>query len=360
MTDSSRGNIDSLHRNVGPKRARMLSALSTLYQPATPTRLRATPSRRAEPPSLPLKPKAWSPAGRRVRVVGVLAVAAALAAVVTAATALGPSGPGQVSAQAILSRAATAMMPKPGQASYRLYRIRIECSRVPECSHANAVYWDANIRGDYFSAVKAVQHAVVVARTYTWVHRTRDGASISVDYYPPPSRRGIHLSRAGIVVTDLSSDLAPFADPALLQHGLKEESFQQPGFRPPAARGGSCTPAVVCRHLREIARENRFFEKVMEIERLGMKWFDGAMTYVVRVRDAPYVVYIDARTYVIRGVTGYSCGTFVSPCSPRFPRFAWSMTLVRERTLPLCAVPRSDRAQILHLHRQLHVCSGRS
>jgi hypothetical protein len=108
-----------------------------------------------------------------------------------------------------------------------------------------------------------------------------------------------------------------------------------------------------------VTQENRLREAMARIETYGMKRFDRAMTYVVQVRDAPYLVYVDARTYVIRGVTGYSCGTFASPCRPRFPRFAWSMKLVRERTLPLCSVPRSDRAQILRFHRQPHVCSRR-
>jgi hypothetical protein len=346
MTDSVRGNIDGLHSNAGPKRTRMLSALSTLYQPATPTRLRATPPRHAELVSLPVKPKAWSLAARRIRVVGLLAVAAALAAVVIAATALDPSGPGQVSAQTILSRAAIAMMPEPGQASYRLYRIHIQCTRVPGCSHAKAVYWDANTRGDYFSAVKAVQHAVVVARTYTWLHRTRDGASLSLDYYPPPSRHGIHLSRAGIVVTDLSSDLGFVGDPTLLRKALRDSSRQAHLV---TVAGWSLS-----------AHWNRLWEAWAGIATYGMKRFDGAMTYVVQVHDAPYLVYIDARTYVVRGVAGYSCGTFVSPCGPHHPRYAWRMKLVRERTLPLCAVPRSDRAQILHFKPHGRVCGGRA
>ena len=359
MTEFYEGNTPTAWGD-GPKRMRMLTALDTLYRPATPSRLCTTLPLQAGQLSLLAKPRTRMLAGHRTRVVVPLAVATFIAAAIVVATALGPSGPSQVSARTILSRAVIAMMPKRGHATYRLYRIHVQCvSPVPGCGHAHAVYWDANIRGDYFSAVKAVQHAVVVTRTYTWVHGTRDGTSVSVDYYPPPSRRGARLSRVGIVVTDLSSDLAPFADPMLLRHGLRKESFQQPPLRPPTGTGGSCTPAVVCRHLREIAREHRFFEYAMEIQKLGTRWFDGAMTYIVRVRDAPYVVYIDARTYAIRGVTGYSCGTFVSPCRPWFPQFAWSMTLVRERSLPFCSVRRSDRAQILHFKPGAHVCGRR-
>ena len=177
------------------------------------------------------------------------------------------------------------------------------------------------------------------------------------DYYPPPSRRGTRLSRAGFLVTDLSSDLAVIADPTLLRIALRHSSQQDHLV---TVAGWSLVPAYnkPSNHPNPPTAKSGSY-KVTGIETYGMKRFDGAMTYVVQVRDAPYLVYVDARSYIVRGVAGYSCGTFVSPCGLHHPRYAWSMKLVRERTLPLCAVPRSDRAQILHFEPHAQVCTGR-
>ena len=111
-------------------------------------------------------------------------------------------------------------------------------------------------------------------------------------------------------------------------------------------------------------------ETWFRIRKLGMRRFDGALTYVVRVKDAPYLVYVDAGSYVLRGVTGFSCGSAKDSCivhqtrfgkgrgssTIRHARFAWRMTFVSERSLPLCLVPHTARTQILRYEGHVHLC----
>lgn len=262
---------------------------------------------------------------RYQRVAGLALVAAVVAVLIGSSILPNSAPPSFASALTILRHSAAALAPAPGTVTHREYSLRVPCAGGFRCPDAVGEVWIANLKGTLLTYqvmrlrdVNGAASLPVAKHTSTVLPGRQGGGSTIATLAPTAWLQSIRAQlgwRKNIEPSEYLqawSSLAEFSD-----YG-----------------------AMTAQSIKQVLKGAERSGKVRRVN------FDGAASYQLRLPEpfpqatsaAVRTLYVDARSYAIRGLEGLTCPVFGKTYSGPSFRYWVPTGCVQPRFVPKCFV----------------------